>query len=189
LRRKNSELIGEKRKLQERVAVLMAEARDPADPSPMAKFIRENAPRLRPFEPGSPEWQAELAKIESEIIVEDSAPARAAKLEKMNAEILRLMRNAEASTLANALARAGSAKVLLPFIAERIEVVPQGDEYAVKFRGADGTETTADGVAAEFMRDPALSPLIHQSQALSARNAEQHAKRVAETLGQPFRAA
>jgi hypothetical protein len=185
LKRTNLGLILEIRRLKEK---LNDRGEELPEETPRQKAIREAVFRLNRFQAGSPEYQAELAKVTAEHAhliaaeVAETTSGYQAKLESRNRQIVKLMRSAEASKLASRMARGGSANVLQQLIADRIDVVPEGDDHVVKFRLADGTETTADGVAEEFLRDPALSPLIRDSKVLSAQSAAENARRVAETL-------
>lgn len=181
LKRHMRRLLGEIRKLKGKPAT------EEVDETPRDKFIRENAPRLKPFEAGTPQWQAELDKI-----MADMEPILAAEGERHGAElqakVARLSTSIEKETLRQAatriavsLAKPGSSDVLLPHITARLRTKWDGDECQVEVTGADGDPSSEDSLLAEFreMR-PEFAAIV---QGASEDDKIAHAKRVAATLG------
>jgi hypothetical protein len=73
------------RELEEQLRIARAGKESPTEETPREKFIRENAPRLKPFASGSDEWKAELAKIEAEMEPLITAEVAASRQEKEHA--------------------------------------------------------------------------------------------------------
>jgi hypothetical protein len=88
LKRKVRELLRQVRKLKGKPV----DNDDPAE-TPREKFVRENAARLKAFEPGSAEWQAEHDKILTEmeplIAAEAAAHGGEALSARMSAAIVK----------------------------------------------------------------------------------------------------
>lgn len=155
--------------------------------TPLDRWIHEQAKRLAPFESGSPEWQAEFAKIEAEMDAAEPIRAEIAaagekyeqRLASMTATLRRETLRAAAHDLARDLARDGCTEALMPSLMQRIGVEQRGDEFVAVALDASGKSTSFDAIKEEFRQTPAFAPVVRG--AAESEKAD-HARRVAEMI-------
>lgn len=180
LKRKNRELLGELKKLKQRLAD------KPPEPTPREKFLQDAARRLVGLEDDAK--AAEVAKLEAEMAplidaeVAEHGRQLQQRLEGLSRTATRLMRDNAATQVVMRIRRPGiDPTVLAPFVLERLDVQETDGEFSVIGKGPNGEPISLEALAEELRGRSDLAPLVAGA---CAEEKAAHAAKVAETLGQ-----
>lgn len=187
LRRNLQRALTEKKKWQARARELEAQLPTaPKDPSTRDKFLASAAVRLAGLEGDA--LAAELVKLEAEMApliaaeVGEVQAQHVARIESLSKAYVRVRREQAAQAIAADLARPGAAAVLTPHVLKRIHAEARGDDVELLARDAGGKPMSFEALKQELRSAPGFAPLIAGT---TKTEQEAHARKVAESLGQP----